>query len=158
VVGCPRWNKAIRPTVTSILLNPGRQNDFDRPLHEVGNHNAHRNANDNSPPCASNGSFPTRIGFWKRQAIESLPDVFANGREQVRQQADQEKIELYQQIGQLKVELDFLKKKSWARLRSAAYASIRITGWRSRGNASCWACRDRVTTARRKARASRTCA
>ncbi len=58
------------------------------------------------------GVHPTQIGFWKRQAIEGLPDVFAHGREQMRQQADQEKAELYQQIGQLKVELDFLKKRA----------------------------------------------
>jgi hypothetical protein len=36
-----------------------------------------------------------------------LPDVFGNGR----QQCDAEKDELYKQIGQLKVELDFLKKR-----------------------------------------------
>jgi len=41
-----------------------------------------------------------------------LPDVFGNGREQMRQQADTEKDELYKQIGQLKVELDFLKKRA----------------------------------------------
>ena len=38
--------------------------------------------------------------------------VAANGREQLRQQADSEKDELYKQIGQLKVELDFLKKRA----------------------------------------------
>jgi putative transposase len=44
-----------------------------------------------------------------------LPDVFGNGREQIRQQSDAVRDELYKQIGQMKVELDFLKKKlaSW---------------------------------------------
>ena len=43
----------------------------------------------------------------------------------MRQQADTEKDELYKQIGQLKVELDFLKKKSWPhRLKSADDGSI----------------------------------
>jgi len=37
--------------------------------------------------------------------------IFGNGREQMRQQADTAKDELYKQIGQLKVELDFLKKE-----------------------------------------------
>jgi len=41
-----------------------------------------------------------------------LPDVFSNGREQLQQQTDLEKGELYKQIGQLKVELDFLKKRA----------------------------------------------
>ncbi len=41
-----------------------------------------------------------------------MPDIFGNGREQMRQQADTEKDELYKQIGQFKVELDFLKKRA----------------------------------------------
>ena len=56
---------------------------------------------------------PTQVGGWKKQALAGLPDVFGNGREQMREQSDAEKDELYKQIGQLKVELDFLKKKSW---------------------------------------------
>ena len=55
---------------------------------------------------------PTQVGSWKKQALAGLPDVFGNGREQIRQQADTEKDELYRQIGQLKVELDFLKKRA----------------------------------------------
>jgi transposase len=55
---------------------------------------------------------PTQVGGWKRQVLAGLPDVFGNGREQIRQQADAEKDELYKQIGQLKVELDFLKKRA----------------------------------------------
>ncbi len=53
---------------------------------------------------------PTQIGGWKKQALDGLPDIFGNGREQARQQFDAEKDELYKQIGQLKVELDFQKK------------------------------------------------
>src|ERR1035441_9340898 len=59
------------------------------------------------------GVHPTQVGGWKKQALAGLPDVFGNGREQMRQQADAEKDELYKQIGQMKVELDFLKKKNW---------------------------------------------
>jgi transposase len=55
------------------------------------------------------GVHPTQVGGWKKQALAGLPDIFGNGREQLRQQADTEKDELYKQIGQLKVELDFLK-------------------------------------------------
>ena len=58
------------------------------------------------------GVHPTQVGGWKKQALAGLPDIFSNGREQVRQQADAEKDELYKQIGQLKVELDFLKKRA----------------------------------------------
>jgi transposase len=58
------------------------------------------------------GVHPTQVGGWKRQALAGLPDVFSNGREQIRQQADAEKDELYKQIGKLKVELDFLQKRA----------------------------------------------
>ena len=54
----------------------------------------------------------TQVVGWKKQALAGLPDIFGNGREQVRQQSDAEKDELYKQIGQLKVELDFLKKRA----------------------------------------------
>jgi transposase len=49
------------------------------------------------------GVHPTQVGGWKKQALAGLPDIFGNGREQMRQQADAEKDELYKQIGQLKV-------------------------------------------------------
>jgi putative transposase len=55
---------------------------------------------------------PNQITQWKKQLLESLPDVFSRRRNN--EQRDQEALtsELYQQIGQLKVELDWLKKKS----------------------------------------------
>jgi len=43
---------------------------------------------------------------------EKSPSRRSDGREQMRQQADADKDELYKQIGQLKVELDFLKKRA----------------------------------------------
>ena len=55
---------------------------------------------------------PTQVGGWKKQALTGLPEIFSNGREHLRQQSDAEKDELYKQIGQLKVELDFLKKRA----------------------------------------------
>jgi transposase-like protein len=58
------------------------------------------------------GVHANQIAKWKRQLLDGLPGVFADGhREDLRQQqalTDR----LYQQIGQLKVELDWLKKKS----------------------------------------------
>jgi hypothetical protein len=41
--------------------------------------------------------------------LAGLPDISGNGRGQVRQQSDAEKDELYKQIDQLKMELDFFK-------------------------------------------------
>lgn len=55
---------------------------------------------------------PNQIGQWKKKLLEELPGVF-NGRRD-REAKDQAELveELYKQIGQLKVERDWLKKKS----------------------------------------------
>jgi transposase-like protein len=54
---------------------------------------------------------PNLLMQWKKQLVQSLPVVFADKR--VKEQKEQEALtdQLYQQIGQLKVELDWLKKK-----------------------------------------------
>src|SRR6185295_10484594 len=72
------------------------------------------------------GVHPNMVTQWKKQAIESLPDVFSTRRERDAQGEEALKAELYQQIGQLKIELDWLKKKSWsARLiRSDNWSSL----------------------------------
>jgi transposase len=56
------------------------------------------------------GIHPNLIANWKRQALEGLPEIFGNGHRAPTN--DTEKDELYKQIGQLKVELDFLKKRA----------------------------------------------
>ncbi len=52
-----------------------------------------------------------QVTAWKSQLIENMPGVFADGRRSFQEKEDKEAI-LYQQIGQLQVELDWLKKKS----------------------------------------------
>jgi putative transposase len=54
---------------------------------------------------------PVQVSQWKKQAREGLADLFSTGR--VRDEKDDEDLRdrLYQEIGQLKVELDWLKKK-----------------------------------------------
>jgi transposase-like protein len=53
---------------------------------------------------------PNQVVHWKRQALESLPGVFSKGRV-LDQKADEElRDQLYQQIGRLQVELEWLKK------------------------------------------------
>jgi len=56
------------------------------------------------------GIHPVQVTKWKKQALEGLPQIFGNGRA-VKAEEDRT-ASLYQQIGQLKVELDWLKKKS----------------------------------------------
>jgi transposase-like protein len=56
---------------------------------------------------------PNQISKWKKQFLESLPGIFDNSRTGRSGGADEELTDqLYQQIGRLKVELDWLKKKS----------------------------------------------
>ena len=55
---------------------------------------------------------PTQIAAWKKRALSGLPDLFADGRRRAGEDEEALKARLYQEIGQLKVELDFLKKKS----------------------------------------------
>ena len=57
------------------------------------------------------GVHPNQVMQWKKQAMEGLPDVFSTRRERAAQDEEALKAQLYQQIGQLKVELDWLKKK-----------------------------------------------
>lgn len=55
---------------------------------------------------------PTQVAQWKKQALEHLRAGFESGR-QANERADEElQNALYQQIGQLKVELDWVKKKA----------------------------------------------
>jgi len=55
---------------------------------------------------------PNQIAQWKRQALGALPGLFhGHGDKQERAQ-EELRARLYQQIGQLQVELDWLKKKT----------------------------------------------
>ena len=54
----------------------------------------------------------SQITRWKKQAVERLPEVFSNKVEKDRLEGEKLQGELYRQIGRLKVELDWLKKKS----------------------------------------------
>ncbi len=53
---------------------------------------------------------PTQITKWKKQLTDSLPEIFSLRRDQVLQEQQALIDQLYQQIGQQKVELDWLKK------------------------------------------------
>ncbi len=61
---------------------------------------------------------PNQITTWKKEFLENVSAAFTVegdlGEEKQRQEAEKEK--LYSQIGQMKVELDWLKKK-WQELQ-----------------------------------------
>lgn len=61
---------------------------------------------------AKYGVHSTQLHNWKKQAIEGIVAGFSGKKERQTQDQNQLVDELYQQIGKLKVELDWLKKKS----------------------------------------------
>ena len=58
------------------------------------------------------GIHPNQLTKWKKQVLSGLPDLFNTGKNRQDIGKDELITELYQQIGQMKVELDWLKKKS----------------------------------------------
>jgi transposase len=56
---------------------------------------------------------PTQINLWKKQLLDGAEEVFLDGRtKQAAAASDEpEAAELYEQIGRLKVQLEWLKKK-----------------------------------------------
>lgn len=65
--------------------------------------------------AAMYGVHPTMIAKWKKQLLQEVPQVFASRRSAAVRAQDDITGSLYQEIGRLKVELDWLKKKaaSW---------------------------------------------
>lgn len=58
------------------------------------------------------GIHPTMISRWKNQLLDRAPEVFSSKRERPAQEAEALQAELYEQIGRLKMELEWLKKKA----------------------------------------------
>ncbi len=55
---------------------------------------------------------PGQIQAWKKALVEGASGVFGNGKEQKTKNDDALVARLYQEIGQLKVERDFLAERS----------------------------------------------
>lgn len=64
--------------------------------------------------CSKFEIHPTQAGKWKQQAIKGLELIFSEKASDELKKKEQTIDELYRQIGQLKVELDWLKKKTGA--------------------------------------------
>ncbi len=58
------------------------------------------------------GIHVSLLNRWKKEAIEALPQVFGKGEEKKSQALETERDRLYQKVGQLQVELDWLKKNT----------------------------------------------
>src|SRR4051812_17065835 len=57
------------------------------------------------------GGHPTLIHGWKQQLLAGAGQVFSNGNKAATTDVAAEKAELFEQIGRLKMELEWLNKK-----------------------------------------------
>ena len=58
------------------------------------------------------GVHSNQIGRWKKQLLESAPDVFTSGKDKEAEKKEVERDRLYKKVGQLQIEVDWLKKKT----------------------------------------------
>ena len=68
----------------------------------------HKTANE---IAAEYGVHATQIAQWKKQALDELPGLFSTGHGRKEKADEALTASLYQQIGQLTVELEWVKKK-----------------------------------------------
>jgi putative transposase len=60
------------------------------------------------------GVHPTLIHAWKKQLLAGAEAVFTNGAKPASTEAEARAAELYEQIGRLKMELEWMTKKAAA--------------------------------------------
>ena len=55
---------------------------------------------------------PMQIAKWRKAALEQLPELFVDGRSRKSRNEETDKDALFEEIGRLKMELDWLQKKA----------------------------------------------
>ncbi|MGE4003752.1 MAG: transposase [Planctomycetaceae bacterium] len=58
------------------------------------------------------GVHTTQVTAWKKRLLEGVTELFADGRRRSSENGEANEQELYEQIGRLKMEVEWLKKKS----------------------------------------------
>jgi putative transposase len=53
-----------------------------------------------------------QVSAWKKRLLEGAPDIFASGSSREKEESSANEGELFEQIGRLKMELEWLKKKA----------------------------------------------
>src|SRR5215472_12280854 len=64
---------------------------------------------------------PTQIHAWKKQLLAGAEAIFANGAKVAAADAEACEAELYEQIGRLKMELEWMKKSCRPRLSGSGH-------------------------------------
>lgn len=54
---------------------------------------------------------PNQISLWKKQLKEGVPEIFSRKRSKAKEDSRKVENRLYEEVGRLKMELDWLKKK-----------------------------------------------
>ena len=55
---------------------------------------------------------PNQVSIWKKQLLEEGPSLFSRRVDRQQEQQAAQEAELYEQIGRLRMELEWLKKKA----------------------------------------------
>ena len=55
---------------------------------------------------------PVQIGHWRKTAIEQMAELFTDGRKRKQRDGEVDREALFEEIGRLKMELDWVKKKA----------------------------------------------
>ncbi len=58
------------------------------------------------------GVHSSQVTAWKKQLLDQAAELFEDGRSKSRDELSTKEEELYEQIGRLKMEVEWLKKKS----------------------------------------------
>lgn len=58
------------------------------------------------------GIHVSQVNEWKKQLLDGAAEVFSRGQDRTASEHEAERDRLYQQIGKLQVEVDWLKKKT----------------------------------------------
>ncbi len=55
---------------------------------------------------------PNQITEWKRKILDAMPDMFSRRKQADARAAEEHESRLYEQVGKLQVELEWMKKKA----------------------------------------------
>lgn len=61
--------------------------------------------------ASATGVHPNQISQWKGQLLDAGPSLFCHNADSSQREREQQEATLYEQIGRLKMELEWLKKK-----------------------------------------------